>query len=169
MKKQRLIKTLSVVLVILSFGLMAMASSSSDSTKSKDSEATTTTDSGYGQTVTFEGLEMTFGDSIGWDKVDNEFSEHHKKDVVKIPVHVKNVSDDNNSLNFLYVKVFGSKGSETSEVSDYFENGILSSGELRPNAEADYYFYLVYDGDGTYYISLENWTDKTELGFKVKK
>ena len=171
MKKQKIIKIAGILLVILSFGFFAIASSSSSSSKSdKESEETSATKTGFGQTITFEGLELTFGDSIKWTKVDNEFSEHNKKDVIQIPVHVKNVSEDNNSLNMFYVKFFGSKGTETDEVGGYFDDtGILNSGELRPNAETDLNFYLIYDGDGTYFISFESWTEKTELGFEVSK
>ena len=188
MKKQvRTICTIGVV-GILAFASIASGSSGSgsDSTDAtvkrtdstaEETEATTEeteeavdTSNGYGLTVTFDDLEITFGDSVNWVTLENQFSDHDGEEIIELPIHVKNIGDENNSLNVFYIKVFGSTGTEVEELGTYFDDsGVFYGGELRPDAEQDLALYFPYDGDGTYYVNLDNFTDDVELGFEITK
>ena len=174
MKKQvRTICTIGVV-GILAFASIASGSSGSGSdsadatvkrtdSTAEETEATTEeteeavdTSNGYGLTVTFDDLEITFGDSINWVTLENQFSDHD--------------GEENNSLNVFYIKVFGSSGTEVDELGTYFDDsGVFYGGELRPDAEQDLALYFPYDGDGTYYVNLDNFLDDVELGFEITK
>ena len=124
----------------------------------------------FGKTVVFDDLEITFGSKIKWVKLKNQFSEYNNKKVIELPIHVKNISDKKNHLNIFYVKVFGSKGTELDELGAYFEKkGIFYCGDLRPGAEKDLAIYFPHDGDGTYYVEFDKWSNEIEAGFEIKK
>lgn len=121
-----------------------------------------------GETFTFDDLEITLGDKITFTKVKNQFSEHNKKSVVKVPITVKNVKDETHSLNMFYYKRYGSQGVELDDVSAYFDDSVDYAGDLRTGASYTKYLYLLYDGDGTYAIEFDNWTTKITVEFEVK-
>ena len=108
------------------------------------------------ETITFDNLELAFG-PYSFTTVDNMFSEYDGDEVVKIPVTITNVSDDPHSLNSFYCTLFGSSGSESGNVGYLFSDDVSQAGELLPGKSYTKYFHIVYDGDGTYTIYLDNW------------
>ena len=141
-----------------------------EETTEEATEEAIDTSNGYGLTVTFDNLEITFGDSVNWTTLSNQFSDYDGEEIIELPIHVKNVGEENNMLNVFYVKVFGSSGTEIDELGTYFEDtGVFYGGELRPDAEQDLALYFPYDGDGTYYVNLDNWSEEVELGFEITK
>ena len=101
--------------------------------------------------------------------VKNQFSEQNGKDVIELPVHVKNIGDETNHLNTFEYTFFGPKGTELDNVSAYFDNDIFRAGDLRSGAEYDTYFHLLYEGDGSYFIEFDDWSSKIELEFDITK
>ena len=121
------------------------------------------------ETVEFDGLELTFG-LYSFTTVDNMFSEYDGKDVVKIPVTITNVSDEPHALLSVYCTVFGSSGSESGDVGFLFSDDVSDNDELLPGKSHTKYFHIVYDGDGTYTIYLDNWLyDKETIEIFVTK
>jgi Telomeric repeat-binding factor 2. len=121
----------------------------------------------------FDDLEITVSDNISFVKLNNQFSDHNGKDVIKIPVTIKNIDDDeNNSLNMFYYTAFNASGTEADNVSTYFMNEDASdyAGELRPGAEYTKYLYFIYEGDGKYIIEFDAiFGDKKELEINITK
>lgn len=214
MKNNKLLKMISVFLILTMFAGMAMASSSSSSGSDSDSKTSKTTaqeesketeeeskdtkedkddssedaeddtedtedtekdseDSGeeltLGSTFEFDNLEITVGDKIKFVKIKNQFSEHKKDKIIKVPLHITNLSDKAHGLNMFYVKGFGSKGTEVDEVGTYFKDGLFESGDIRPGKSQDLSLYFVYDGDGEYFITFEALFDSKEVKIDVKK
>ena len=175
----------SIALVgAFAFGSIASGSSSSSSgstakvTKTEstteateeETEETLDLNNGYGLTVTFDKLEITFADSVEWTTNNNQFADYYDQDIIALTLHIKNTSDENHGLNMFYVKIFGSKGTELDEQGTYFDGDTLwSSGDLRPDAEQDITLYFPYDGDGTYYIDFDNFSEQVEIGFPITK
>ena len=122
-----------------------------------------------GDVFTFDNFELTIGTSISYKTVDNRFSEYNGKTVVVLPVMVKNNGTETGHINRFYIDYFGSQGTELSKVDAYFDNGISDTGDLRPGASKQAYFYLLYDGNGTYGIDFDNYKDKYSLEFNVEK
>lgn len=122
-----------------------------------------------GSTFEFDNLQLTIGDTIGWDVVANQYSDNNGAEVVTIPVTVKNIGDETNSLNMFFYKFFGSKGTTLDTVGSYFDDDADSLGDLRPDAEINGNFHMMYDGDGTYYIEFDNFSDKIEVEIPVQK
>lgn len=125
-----------------------------------------------GDTFQFDDLEITIGKEYSFTVLDNQFSEHDKAEVVKLPVTVKNLKDEAHNLNMFYVKIFGSKGTELDGVSSYFmdDENIDFAGELRSGASYTKYFHFLYDGDGKYAMDFATLIGKkTTVEFNISK
>lgn len=101
--------------------------------------------------------------------VDNEFSDVNGRNVIRLGVNVKNVSSETHSLNMFYYKLFGSQGTELDGVAAYFDDSVDFAGDLRPDASYKTYFYILYDGDGTYGIDFDNFSEQVSVEFDVTK
>ena len=118
---------------------------------------------------TFDDLEITIGSEYSFDTIANQFSDYNGQSVVKVPITVKNLKDETHSLNMFYYSLFGSQGTELDEVSAYFDDTVDYAGDLRSGASYTKYLYFLYDGNGTYAIEFNNWSDKVELEFEITK
>lgn len=137
---------------------------------STDATIMESNNSGYGQTIVFDNLELTFGKKVKFVTLKNRFSKYNGKKVVQLPITIKNIGEKKGTLNYFYVHVFGTKGTELNLLDAYFrKNSLLYSKDLRPGAKQKVYIYFLYDGKGTYYVNLDNWIDEVELGFEIKK
>lgn len=134
-----------------------------------DHEMTETLDKLEYVTTKFSGFELTFGE-YSFTEVDNRFSEHNKKQIVKIPVTVKNISKSPQSLNSFYYTLFGSNGTESEDVGYLLDDDIDESGEVLPGKSYTKYFHIVYDGDGVYTIVFDDLLlEKKTVEIEVKK
>ena len=122
-----------------------------------------------GETFKFDDLEITLGKNYSFDKVDNQFSDDHQKDVLKLPVTVKNLKDETHGLNMFFYSFFGSKGTKANSSGFYFDDSIDSAGDLRPGATQESNFYVIFDGSGKYTVEFSNFLDKITVEFDVKK
>ena len=120
--------------------------------------------------LVFEGYEVTLYDSIEWDVLNNQFSDKDGSDVFLVPFHVKNNTEETGMINPFYVKYFGSTGVSIDDVSSYFDGSFgIASNQLRPGAEVDSKFAILYDGDGDYYIEFESFSEHLEVKIPVTK
>lgn len=118
----------------------------------------------------FDDLEITIGSEMSWTTVDNQFSEFYKQDVIKIPVTIKNLDDETNSLNVFFYKYFAPDGTEiTDKLSTYFDDDVFYSGDLRSGATINTFFHILYKGDGNYYIEFEIFEDPISVKLPIKK
>ena len=124
-----------------------------------------------GDTFEFDDLEITLGKEITFTKIDNEYSEKNGKDVVKLPITVKNLKNETHSLNMFYYKIYGAGGTELDTVNTYFDDDNIDlAGDLRTGASYTKYIYFLYDADGTYAIEFSQFlSDKITIEFEVKK
>lgn len=122
-----------------------------------------------GDTFYFSNFELTFGTSITFDTVDNQFSDNNGDTVIVLPVTIKNNNQETSRLNQFYYKEFGSQGVELDRISAYFDNAIDDMPDLRTGASVSANFYLLYDGNGTYAIDFNNYSEKITFEFNVEK
>ncbi len=127
------------------------------------------TDYSINKAFIFDDLEITISDDYSFDTIDNMFSEYDNQVVIKVPVTVKNLKDETHSLNMFYYSFFGSQGTELNTVASYFDDSIDFAGDLRKDASYTKYFYILYDGDGTYTIEFDDWTDKISIDIEVTR
>lgn len=124
----------------------------------------------YGDTFTFDKLEITCGGQIKWTKLNNQFSDKNGADVMEVPVTIKNISDETHGLNPFYYNFYGPDGNEIDSVSTYFDNDVFQAGDMRSGATQSTFFHILYSGDGDYYIEFSTiLSDKIEVKLPVKK
>lgn len=123
----------------------------------------------FGDSFKFDNLEITFGDKASFSKIKNQFSEYNGQSVVKIPVTIKNLKKETHHLNMFYYTLYGSTGVESDSVGYYFDDSISDAGDLRNGASYTKYFYILYDGDGTYAIEFDNYSQEITVEFEIKK
>lgn len=117
----------------------------------------------------FDDLEITISSDYSFTTVNNQFSEYNGQDVIKIPVTIKNIKDETHSLNMFFYELYGSQGTQLSDVSSYFDDCIDFAGDMRTGASYTKYFYLIYDGDGLYTIEFDNYSQKITIDLNIKK
>ncbi len=122
-----------------------------------------------GETFKFDGLEITLDTKYSFTKVDNQFSDLDGRTVVRLGATIKNISDEKNRINMFYINYFGSEGTELDSVSAYFDNSVEYAGELKPGASYNKYFYFLYDGNGEYEISFDNYSEEVTAEFNITK
>ena len=118
-----------------------------------------------GDTFKVDDLEITLGKDIKFSEVGNQFSDHYRKPAIGIPITVKNLGNETDSL-YSYT-FYGSEGTQLDSIGYYFDDSIDKAGKLRPGASYSKYIYCLYDGDGNYAIEL-GYEDVT-VEFEVKK
>lgn len=161
---------LMALVVVFAFASIACGASTTDSATGADEKEDTVEETiTFGSTFVFDDLEITFADEVEWTTLDNQFSDYDGADVIVLPIHVKNVGEENNHLNIFAVTVYGSSGAEVEEFSTYYEDSIFNASDLRPGAEHDTNIYIQYDGDGTYYVSFGLIDTEAEASFEITK
>lgn len=135
------------------------------------SNSSTTKNKKYnlGETFIFDGLELKFDDKYSFTTVNNKYSEHNGKSVIKLGVNVKNLSSEKNRLNMFFYKTFGTQGTELDSITAYFDDVVDYAGELKPGASYKTYFYILYDGNGEYSIDFDNYSEEMSVEFNVTK
>lgn len=124
---------------------------------------------GFNETFIFDDLEITIGNNYSFDKVDNRYSDYNKQTVIKLPITVKNLSNETHSLNMFYYDVYGSNGVEVETLGSYFDDDINHAGNLRNGASYTKYMYIQYDGDGTYALEFDDYSTKINVEFEIVK
>jgi hypothetical protein len=123
-----------------------------------------------GDTFVFDDLEITFGKNIKWVTLENQFSDLDGSTVIQIPMTVKNLKNETHGLNMFYYTLYGSKGTELDDVSSYFDESVDFAGKLRTGASQNVYMFMLYDGNGDYYVSFETWgSDPIEVRIPISK
>lgn len=118
----------------------------------------------------FDDLEITISDDISFTTINNEFSDLNHKDIIVIPVTIKNLKDETHSLNMFFYKFYGSKGTGIDSASAYFmDESVDFGGELRAGATYTKNFYIAYDGNGDYYVEFNNFSQKIEIKIPINK
>lgn len=177
-KSKKLLAVAMTCLAVAALGLLGCSSSgggeatggesaqSVDAGKSAKEEKAPEAKPTLGSTIEFDDLSITFGTEIFSTVLENQFSDLDGSTVVSVPVSITNRKAETHSLNMFYVEEFGSQGTELDTCYTYFDD-IRMAGEMRPDATMDGALYFLYDGDGTYYISFDNFKEKVEVEIPV--
>lgn len=118
----------------------------SNTTDSNDKKYTSKNEYGFNETFEFDGLEITIGSEYEFTTVNNRYSEYNNQVTIKLPITVKNISQETTGLNMFYYDVYGSQGTEVKSLNSYFDENIDDAGDLRSGASYTKYIYFLYDG-----------------------
>lgn len=108
------------------------------------------------QTCQFSGLQLTIGDaeSIKWVELNQNCAEYAGSLAAEIPVKIKNISNDKNSLNINMFNIYDPNGNKLDKAGSGMQNDVYNMLDLYPNDETEMAFHILYEGDGTYHIVL---------------
>jgi Copper amine oxidase N-terminal domain./Telomeric repeat-binding factor 2. len=121
-----------------------------------------------GDTFVFDGLEITIHNNVQFMTYSNEYSDKNGTEVVAVSMSIKNISDETHGLNMFYYSFYGSKGTKTDDMSFYYDDSVTNAGKVRPGATQDTKMYMVYDGNGDYYIEFSEWVgEKVEVRLPI--
>lgn len=141
----------------------------SNTTDSNDKKYTSKNEYGFNETFEFDGLEITIGSEYEFTTVNNRYSEYNNQVTIKLPITVKNISQETTGLNMFYYDVYGSQGTEVKSLNSYFDENIDDAGDLRSGASYTKYIYFLYDGNGKYDIEFDNWSEHKVVEFNITK
>lgn len=153
MKNQRGVSliVLIVIIILVIFALVMLFGGNKDNVSDTKSKTY-----GLGDTITFNGLELTFDTTYSFDVVESTIVTDYNGDYVKLGVKIKNVSNEKNSLSVFNYQFFGSKGTQLTGIAGYFNDSIEHLGDLKSGASKKLYFYIPYDGNGNYSIDFND-------------
>ena len=155
-----------------SYNTVSSSTTNNNTSKSSSNSNTTTKKNNnytLGDTFEFDGFEITFDKNYSFVTLNNQFSEHDGKDVVRLGATIKNNSGTTDSINMFFISYFGSNGTELDDVNYYFDENINEAGDLRDGASIKKYFYFLYDGNGKYGIDFNNFTSKRSMEFDLTR
>lgn len=141
----------------------------SNTTNSNDKKYTLKNEYGFNETFEFDGLEITIGSEYEFTTVNNRYSEYNNQVTIKLPITVKNISQETTGLNMFYYDVYGSQGTEVKKLNSYFDENVDDAGDLRSGASYTKYIYFLYDGNGKYAIEFDNWSEHKVVEFNITK
>ena len=125
---------------------------------------------GLEEKFVFNDLELRLGKNISFVTIDNIFDENNGKTVIKVPITIKNLKNESQTLSSWDYKVFNPSEVETKTYGYYFDESVEEAGDLRPNASYTKYIYILYEGNGKYIIEFDDWFyEKVEAEFEIKK
>lgn len=119
---------------------------------------------------TYENMELTF--SSDYSIIVYQPSQYsNKREVVKMPVTVKNNGTKANHLDYLDMNTFGPNGVEISDMNSYYydQDAVEFAGDLQPGASYTKSMYFEYVGDGDYQIDFGTFEVEKSLKFSIKK
>ena len=124
-----------------------------------------------GGTVTFDGFELTLGKNYSIVKVDNVSSTYYGREVIKLPVTVKNVSASSDHLNMFYYDYYAPDGSKIDSLRNYYGSSADAIDYVHVDSGLSklQYFYILYSGNGKYEIKFHNYKEDKAISFTINK
>ncbi|MCL2606841.1 MAG: hypothetical protein FWD93_06150 [Coriobacteriia bacterium] len=124
----------------------------------------------FGDTFTFDDLEITFGDDITWETLENQFSDLDGDDVFLVPITITNTSDETHGLNMFFYTQFGPDGNNLDTTSAFFDGDVAFAGDMRTGATQESFMSFHYVGDGDYVVEFNAlFGDTTEVILPISK
>ena len=117
----------------------------------------------------FMNFEITIKSSVKILTIKKELSADNNKQVIQVPVSVRNTGNDNNHISMFYYKFYNYSGIQLSSKGSYYNDSLDYAKDLAPGEKYDKFFYIPYDGDGKYIIEFNNFSKKYKVILKVTK
>lgn len=110
----------------------------------------------YGDTVTFDKIQYTFGTKATLITVTDEYSDYYNKKAVRLVVTMKNLGTSTFEPYMLFYEVYNPKGKSEDIGYMEYDDGIQYNDRLSRNTAKDYAIYIPYTADGVYSIVIED-------------
>ena len=101
-------------------------------------------------------MKVSVGNNYSFDTIKNKFSDNYGDVVIRIPVTVENIGDKTGYFFSGHMDAYNSLGNSTSlSIYAYFDDGRNIYENMRPGAKATGAIYILYSGDGDYYLTVD--------------
>ena len=122
-----------------------------------------------GEVFEFSNMQITIGTDYTFTTLNSSDSTKNGMTLVKLPITVKNLSNDENHLNMFYSNIYDPSDKKLTKQSTYFDDTIDYADDLKSGESYTKYYYFEYTTDGTYKVKFNNYTSKIDVNVEVKK
>ena len=103
-----------------------------------------------------------------WTQIDNPQSQNNGTLIVGVPATVTNNDEMSRVLSPLYCKILDPNGQSQTDITAYFDDDLLTTGNIPVGQEVSGTAHILYKGAGTYTLSFDNLLGaKTELEIDI--
>ena len=122
-----------------------------------------------GEAFEFSNMQITIGTDYTFVNLNSSDSEKNGMILVKLPITVKNLSDEENHLNMFYSNIYDPSDKRLTKESTYFDDTIDYADDLEKGESYTKYYYFEYTMDGTYKAKFNNYTSQIDVNVPIKK
>lgn len=124
---------------------------------------------GFGESFIFDNLAIKFKDDYEFITVEDEYPEYSGKSILKLPLTITNLSDEDYRLNILYYNVNNSLGTSVKNLNVYFDNNIDYANRLKSGESYTKYMYFIYENDEKYVVEFKNTDELIKVELPINK
>ena len=117
----------------------------------------------------FDNLSISVSKKYKIIKLDNPYSIYNGKEVIQIPITIKNNKSDKHSLNLFYYDIFDEYGNSVDEVAGYFDEALYYAEDLDSDESYTKYIYALFFGSKSYSIRFENKDETIFIKYNLNK
>jgi len=122
----------------------------------------------FGDMFIFDGVEITIHDGVQMHKVENSFADEYDTDVFSVPITIKNISGETHSLSAYNMYFYSPAGIAIDKIHFYFDDDFSRKGDMRSGATLESKMFIMYKGDGDYWIEFKTYDSKTFEPIKLE-
>ena len=118
----------------------------------------------------FDDLEIIVSSKYNFLNTEKMQKQYEGKDIIEIPVQVKNVESTENNFSISYLKIYNEKGEEIRELGSSFKDkSFENSPKLGKGEMTIKNIYIPYNGNGKYKMVFKTFYEEKELEMEIKK
>ena len=122
-----------------------------------------------GEVFEFSNMQISIGTDYTFTTLNSSDSTKNGMTLVKLPITVKILSNDENHLNMFYSNIYDPSDKKLTKQSTYFDDTIDYADDLKSGESYTKYYYFEYTTDGTYKVKFNNYTSKIDVNVAIKK
>lgn len=162
-------KKIRYLLLFLSIFLLLGCVEEKKKEEKKEETKEITGDYKLGEEFDFMSFKVKVDDLEDFVKIENDLSADNGKIVIKVPVTIKNKSEEKDHLSMFYYKMYNPEGEEILSKGQYFDDSLDYAPDLDPEQSYKKYVYMPYTTDGSYVLEFNNFSKKIKIVINSKK
>ena len=118
----------------------------------------------------FDDLEIIVSSKYNFLNTEKVKKQYEGKDILEIPVQVKNTENTEHKFSISYVKIYNEKGKEIKELGSLFKDkSFENSPKLGKGEMTIKNIYIPYNGSGKYKMIFKTFYEEKEMEIVIKK
>ena len=118
----------------------------------------------------FDDLEIIVSSKYNFLNTEKVKKQYEGKDIIEIPVQVKNAENTEHKFSISYVKIYNEKGEEIRELGSIFKDkSFENSPKLGKGEMTIKNIYIPYNGNGKYKLIFKTFYEEKEMEIVIKK